>query len=215
MKIGVFDSGIGGEAIANSLRQTFPEANIIVVNDKKNLPYGSKTADEVIRLTDSAIQPLLNSNCEIIVLACNTATALAIDSLRTKYPNQKFVGIEPMIKPAAKLTKSKVITVCATPATLASQRYKKLVAEFGQNIKIIEPDCSNWVQMIEDNQINFQIIDKIINDSCDQNSDVIVLGCTHYHWIKDHIIKIASNKAQVIEPSESIGQRVKQLLNLG
>lgn len=214
MKIGVFDSGIGGEAIALSLGKTFPEAELIVINDSKNIPYGNKTADQVAALTDTAIQPLLSSACDIIVLACNTATALAIDSLREKYPHQQFIGIEPMVKTASQLTKSNIVAVFATPATLSSQRYKKLVEKFGQNITIIEPDCSQWAQMIENNQINFQTIDKTIEDVCSRGADVIVLGCTHYHWIKKHIVDQASGKAQVIEPSESIGNRVKQLLKL-
>src|SRR5665811_632027 len=98
MKLGVFDSGIGGEAIANALQQTFPDAVVITVNDRAHIPYGDKTADEVISLTNTAIQPLLKANCDIIVLACNTATALAIETLRMNYPQQKFIGIEPMIK---------------------------------------------------------------------------------------------------------------------
>jgi glutamate racemase len=214
MKLGVFDSGIGGEAIANSLRLTFPDEEVITVNDHAHVPYGDKTPDEVIELTNNAIQPLLEANCDIIVIACNTATALAIDALRIRYPKQKFIGIEPMVKTAAKLTKSHIIAVCATPATLASARYHRLVQKFGANLQTIEPDCRNWAQMIENSQINYQIIDQIVNNVCDQGADVIVLGCTHYNWIKDHIIKQSAGRAQVIEPSESIGRRVKQLLNL-
>ncbi len=214
MKLGVFDSGIDGEAIAAALRLVFPTAIITTVNDHENVPYGSKTPSEIINLTDIAIQPLINANCDVIILACNTATAVAIETLRAKYPNQKFIGIEPMIKTAAELTKSHTIAVCATPATLASDRYSKLVKNFGDGISIIEPDCSDWAQMIENNQINHQLIDKTINDVCDRGADVIVLGCTHYNWIKDSIIKIVDGRAQVIEPSSAIGNRVKQLLQL-
>ncbi|MEI7539157.1 MAG: aspartate/glutamate racemase family protein [Candidatus Saccharibacteria bacterium] len=214
MKLGVFDSGIGGEAIAAALRLVFPMAIITTVNDHKNVPYGSKTPSEIIHLTDIAIQPLINADCDIIILACNTATAVAIESLRTKYPNQKFIGIEPMVKTAAELTKSHIIAVCATPATLASDRYSKLVKKFGAGLSIIEPDCSSWAQMIEDDQINYRLISQTINDICGRGADVIVLGCTHYNWIKDSIIKIADGRAQTIEPSSAIGNRVKQLLQL-
>jgi len=214
VKLGIFDSGIGGEAIASALRVTFPDADIQTVNDSANLPYGDKTKSMVCKLTDAALQPLLKSDCDIIILACNTATALAINYLREKYPNQKFIGIEPMVKTAAKITRSRIITVCATPATLKSERYKKLVEKFGNRITIIEPDCSKWAQMIEDNQINERAITKIVDDECNTGTDVIVLGCTHYHWIKDLIIKIAAGRAEVIEPSEAIGRRVKKLLNL-
>jgi glutamate racemase len=176
------------------------------------VPYGNRPPLEIIDLTNTAIQPLLKAKCEIIVLACNTVTAIAIDELRKKYPNQKFIGIEPMIKTAAKMTRSKIITVCATPATLKSGRYKKLVKDFGDNLKIIEPDCSNWAKMIEDNQINNQQIDETIQRTCDQGADVIVLGCTHYYWIKEHIAKLCRNRAKIIEPSKAICQRVKKLL---
>jgi glutamate racemase len=214
MKLGVFDSGIGGEAVALELRRTFPKAEITTVNDHKHVPYGNKTADEIIKLTDDAIRPLLEMGCDIIVIACNTATALAINTLRQKYPNQKFVGIEPMIKTAAQLTKTGIIAVCATPATLGSQKYHQLVQKFGNNLQIIEPDCRNWAQMIENNQINYQEVEHTISDVCSKSADVIVLGCTHYHWIKDYIIKLSNGRALVIDPSESIGRQIKKILQL-
>lgn len=211
MKLGIFDSGIGGEAVAAALRITFPDAVIHTVNDRKNVPYGNRPTNEVIRLTDAAIQPLLYDGCDVIILACNTATALAITTLRHRYPTQKFIGIEPMIKTASSLTKTKTIAVCATPATLGSQRYHELIKKFGHDLKIIEPDCSTWAYMIENNQINHKIIEDTINTLCAEKADVIVLGCTHYHWIKDLITVIAKSRAIVIEPSEAIGRRVQQL----
>lgn len=214
MKLGVFDSGIGGEAVAAALQQTFPDAEIMTVNDHDHIPYGSKAPDEIIRLTDVAIQPLLDIRCDIIVIACNTATAIALPTLREKYKNQLFIGIEPMIKTAATLTKSKIVAVCATPATLASERYHHLKTTYGASLTFIEPDCSDWAYMIENNQINHDHIQQIVTTASNQGADVIVLGCTHYHWIKDVITEMANNKATVIEPSEAIGRRVKQLLKL-
>lgn len=214
MKLGIFDSGIGGKAIAKSLTDFFPKANILVVDDKKNIPYGEKNDEEIINLTDQAIHPLLKQSCDVIIIACNTATAVAIDTLRKKYPNQKFIGIEPMIKTASKLTKTKKIAVFATPATLNSRRYKNLIKEYGQDIEIIEPDVREWASMIEKNQINYKSINETAKKVCTMKADVIVLGCTHYHWIKDSIIEAVGKKAIVIEPSQAIGKRVKNLLNL-
>lgn len=213
MKLGIFDSGIGGEAVAAALRTTFPSAEIITVNDRANVPYGDKSTDEVIQLTDTAIQPLLLAKCDVIILACNTATALAIETLRTRYPQQKFIGIEPMIKAAASLTKTGIVAVCATPATLSSQRYQQLLQKYGSNLKTIEPDCSQWAYWIENNQVNHSHVAQIINYLCDQGADVIVLGCTHYHWIKEDIVNITAGRAMVIEPSEAIGRRVQELLS--
>lgn len=214
MKLGVFDSGIGGEAVAAALQKTFPEADIITINDRKNVPYGDKTPSEVIQLTEYAIQPLLIAKCDVIIIACNTATALAITYLRTHYPEQKFIGIEPMIKAAATLTKSHTIAVCATPAMLASERYAQLVRDYGAHLDIIEPDCGQWAYWIENNQLNHSHVEQIVNNVCARGADVIVLGCTHYHWIKEVVTELADGRAQVIEPSEAIGRRVTELLEL-
>ena len=212
MKLGIFDSGIGGEAVAASLQSEFPEADIVVVNDKANLPYGNKSLDQVAKLTETAIQPLLQSNCDIVILACNTATAAAIEILRTKYPDQKFIGLEPMIKPAASLTKTCIIAVCATPATLSSSRYQSLKSRFASEITVLEPDCSQWAHMIEQNQINHSLTAGTIQAITQQSADVIVLACTHYHWIKDLIIETAGESVSVIDPSQAIVNRVRQLL---
>jgi glutamate racemase len=212
MKLGVFDSGIGGRAVAEALANSFPEAIIITVNDAQNVPYGDKAPNDVVTLTDKAVQPLLTQHCDIIILACNTATALAISTLRNHYPTQKFIGIEPMIKTAASTTKNKVIAVCATPATLASDRYKALIAKYATHLTILEPDCSTWAYMIENNRINRQKIVDAINIVCEEGADVIVLGCTHYHWIKTMIADIAGNRAVILEPSEAIGRRVAALI---
>lgn len=210
MKLGVFDSGIGGEAVALALADYFPDATITTVNDHEHLPYGDRTIEDIRHLTDTAIQPLLGSGA--IVLACNSATAAAIDWLRTTYPNQKFIGLEPMIKPAARQTKTGVIAVCATPATLASKRYQALKRTHASSITVIEPDCSLWAEMIENNAMNEQLLSSQITDLLNQSVDVIVLGCTHYHWIKQDIIQLTGGHAAVIDPSDAICRRVDDLI---
>lgn len=214
LRIGVFDSGIGGKAIANYLETRFPKIQIVIVDDHTHVPYGDKSASEILRLTDHAIQPLLQRPCDVIVLACNTATANAIDSLRAKYPHQKFIGIEPMIKPASLITKTRTIAICATSATLKSPHYKKLLQKYASGIKVIEPNCNSWAYMIEKNTINREEITKTIDDVCNHGADVIVLGCTHYHWVKGLIIESAKNRATILEPSEAIGSRIADILNL-
>lgn len=210
MKLGVFDSGIGGEAVAAALQSHFPEATITTVNDRAHLPYGDKSAAEIQRLTDRAIQPLLGS--DVIVIACNSATTAAIDWLRQTYPQQQFIGIEPMVRPAAEQTKTGIIAVCATPATLASTRYKTLKQTYASGVVVLEPDCAQWAQMIEDNAMNEQALSAQITLLLAQNADVIVLGCTHYHWIKEDILRIANHKALVLDPSDAIANRVRELL---
>jgi len=214
MKIGVFDSGIGGKAIADRLQADYPDSEVLYVDDHKNVPYGSRTQDNIVQLTDAAIQPLLKQACDVIVIACNTATAAAIEILKEKYPGTPFIGLEPMVKPAALLTQSGVIAICATPFTLNSGRYTSLKESFASDIVVLEPDCSEWASMIETDHTDIQEISDAINGVCIAGADVIVLACTHYHWIKEEIIKIADGRAQVIDPSDAISRRVADVLGI-
>lgn len=214
MKIGVFDSGIGGKAVAFSLAQEFPGAQVLCVDDAEHVPYGLRPNDEVAELTDDAIQPLLRANCDIIVLACNTATAASIEILRERYPETPFVGLEPMVKTAAGLTKTGIVAICATPSTLASERYKRLKNRYAKNITVLEPNCRNWASMIERGQAGKIQLQHTIAQIESAGADVIVLGCTHYHWIKEEIQALAAGRIQVIEPSHAIARRINTLLEL-
>lgn len=211
MRIGVFDSGVGGEAVARDLALAFSDSTIVTVNDRKNVPYGSRPAEEIIRLTDAALQPLLTGQFDYIVIACNTATAVAIEWLRRNYPSQIFIGLEPMVKPAAEQTKTGAIAILATPATLSSDRYKKLKKEYLNGKECIEPDCSAWAAMIEDSDINELHIQQTVESVLSKGADVIVLACTHYHWIRELIENIVDGRAAIIDPSTAIARRIKQL----
>lgn len=214
MRIGVFDSGIGGQAVAAILEREFPLAEVLTIDDRAHVPYGTRSAAEILSLTDAAIQPLLKSRCDIVVIACNTATAVAIEQLREQYPDQKFIGLEPMVKPAPALSKSGVIAVCATPATLASERYGRAKQLYADDVRVFEPDCSDWASLIEGSQMNRQHIDTVVMACLEQRADVIILGCTHFHWIKDEIVQAVDGKAVVLEPTDAIVRRVKELLHL-
>ena len=210
MCIGIFDSGIGGEAVATIIRKMIPHAEIISVNDHENVPYGDKKPAEIIHLTDKAIQPLIKAGCDTIVIACNTATTVAISSLRLSYPNEHFIGIEPMIKPAVQMTKTGSIAVCATPRTIESDKYKELKQTWAGGINVIEPDCTTWATLIEQNRSDEIDIGGLINKLSSLKVDVIVLGCTHFHWLKQRIIDTAPG-ITVLEPSDSIVQRITTL----
>lgn len=214
MRIGVFDSGIGGEAVASKLASSFLDADILTASDKEHVPYGNRSAQEILDLTDAAIQPLLASRCDIIVIACNTATAVAISTLRERYPNQSFIGLEPMLKPAATQTATGVVAVCATPATLTSPHYHDAKRRNAANVHVVEPDCSEWASLIEANEMNRERIDAMVNECLAANADVIVLGCTHYHWIEEEIREAANGRVAILEPSEAITRRIRELLKL-
>lgn len=211
MKIGVFDSGVGGLSVTNAIKKELPKLEVIYVDDKENLPYGNKKPDELLKLVLPKLNQLVEDGCQVIVIACNTVSTTLASKLRDILP-VPLVAIEPMLKPAVSLTKSKVITVCATPTTLASDRYKQLKREFMSDIAVIEPDCSDWSYMIENDEIDHEKIANIVEDSCQKGSDVIVLGCTHYHWIEEMILNLTKGRADVLQPEEAINRQLKRVL---
>jgi glutamate racemase len=211
MKIGVFDSGIGGLSVAQAIQQALPDAEVLFMDDHEHLPYGTKTPKEILRYALPILEGLGDVGCEVIVVACNTVTTTLIEDLRSKI-RVPLVGMEPMVKPAAELTKSGIIAICATPTTLASKRYKWLKQTYAKHVKVLEPDCSDWTQMIETKKVDRQKIHDRINSACQQGADVIVLGCTHYHWIEDEIRQIAAGRATVLQPEQPVIEQLKRVL---
>lgn len=213
MKIGVFDSGIGGESVANAIKTAYPELEISSKNDKEHLPYGTKTPEELEKLTLPILEEMVRDGCEAIVIACNTVTTTIIQNLRQKI-NVPLIGIEPMIKPAAAASSTRKIAVCATPSTLASKRYGELVRQYGGGLEIIEPDCSQWAYMIEKEAVDLQRIRIQIDSLCRMGADVIVLGCTHYHWIEQEIKSVADGYAVlVIQPEEAVVRQLGRVIS--
>lgn len=209
--IGVFDSGIGGLSIANAITKAYPDDEVRFVNDAAHVPYGTKTSDEIFTLAYPILKKLQDEGCDVIVVACNTVSTTIIGRLREKL-SVPLIALEPMVKPAAALTESKVVAVCATPATLASKRYAELKQEYAKGIKVIEPDCANWAELIERNSLGQKQIADTVHGVIDQGADVIVLGCTHYHWIEEDIKREAGDRALVIQPEDAIVRRLKQVL---
>lgn len=211
MKIGVFDSGVGGLSVANAIRAALPEAEILLREDREHVPYGLRTTEEIRSFVVPIFQELADAGCQVIVVACNTVTTTLITDLRTNF-SVPLIGIEPMVKPAASLTKSGVIAVCATPATLASPRYAWLKTEYAAGLTVLEPDCSDWALMIEDKQINHQKLVDRIAEVLTAGADVIVLACTHYHWIEQEIIALVAGRAEVLQPEAAIIAQLKRVL---
>lgn len=209
MKLGIFDTGKGGEIVAERLKAYFPDASFTVVNDRKNLPYGQRTPAEIYQLTTQAIQPLIGT-CDAIVIACNTATAAAIEQLRLDYPGKLFVGYEPMIKTAAEMTKTGHIVVLATAATAASGRYQNLITQFAEGIIIDAPDTTNWAALIEtDSEHTIDI--REVAKSVASGADVIVLACTHYLAMEQTFQNLFPT-TKVIEPTAAVARRIAATL---
>ncbi|GAC1388085.1 MAG: glutamate racemase [Candidatus Saccharimonadales bacterium] len=212
MKIGVFDSGIGGRSVANAIEKAFPDDQVIYRNDSEHVPYGLRPPADLLQLVTPILDEMVKDGCHIIVIACNTVTTTIIKDLRAKL-SVPLIGIEPMVKPAVAMTKTGIIAVCATPTTLASKRYKELKQLYALQTRVLEPDCHDWSKMIESQQVDYESISMRINDVCEAGADVIVLGCTHYHWISNEIDAIAcAYGAQVIHPENAVILQIKRVL---
>ncbi len=210
MRLGVFDSGVGGLSVARAIGQAYPEHQVEFVNDAGHLPYGSKSNPELLALSLPILQALAERS-DIIVIACNTLTTNLIQELRQKLP-LPLVGIEPMVKPAAEQTLTGTIAVCATPGTLRSRRYAELKQLYAQDIRILEPDCSDWAGMIESAAPDHQKIISLVESVCQAGADVIVLGCTHYHWIEELIEKAADGRAAILQPEQAVVRQLGRVL---
>lgn len=211
MKIGVFDSGIGGKSVANAISKTLPEHEVIFRDDAEHLPYGTKSPEKIQGYVVPILQELVDAGCQVIVIACNTVTTTLIEPLR-KIIKVPLVAVEPMVKPAAEMTKTGVIAVCATPTTLSSPRYQWLKDTYAKGVNVIEPDCSQWTSLIESNAMEREQIQKSVDDACLAGADVIVLGCTHYHWIEELIKEISAGRAKVIQPEKPLVDQLKRVI---
>ncbi len=213
MKIGVFDSGIGGLSVAQAIEEALPDLTVIYAEDENHVTYGNKTPEELKKVSLPIIKQLQSDGCELIVIACNTITTNLLDDIKQEL-DIPVIGVEPMVRQALEKSKSGIITVCATPATLKSQRYSYLKKTYAQGKYLIEPDCSNWAYMIETNKIDKNIIKTIVDDSILQGSDMIVLGCTHYHWIEQEIKEIAGGRAEILHSEQLVIDQIRKILEL-
>jgi glutamate racemase len=217
--IGLFDSGIGGTSIWKEIHQLLPNEDTIYLADSKNAPYGEKSKEEIIQLSFKNTEFLLNQNCKIIVVACNTATTNAIKELRNQY-NVPFIGIEPAIKPAALHSQTQKIGILATKGTLNSELFYKNIEQF-QDIQIIEQIGFGLVELIENGKINSSemksLLLQYLTPMIESNIDYLVLGCSHYPYLIPQIKKILPNKIKIIDSGEAVAKQTKKIVteNIG
>lgn len=212
--IGLFDSGIGGTSIWKEIHQLLPNENTIYLADSKHAPYGVKSKEEIIELSFKNTELLLEKNCKLIVVACNTATTNAIKELRTRY-DVPFIGIEPAIKPAANHSKTNIIGILATKGTLNSDLFHEKVQSY-TNVKIIEQIGDGLVQLIENGNIETPemktLLERYLNPMIEQNIDYLVLGCSHYPYLIPEIQKILPQKIKIIDSGEAVAKQTKSIL---
>ncbi|MEM7571735.1 MAG: glutamate racemase [Bacteroidota bacterium] len=213
--IGVFDSGIGGLTVANAVSSLLPAENLIYIADNARAPYGRRTPAEVQQFSRQITDQLLRAGAKLILVACNTATARAIDQLRLDFPTIPFVGIEPAVKPAAAATSSGVIGVLATQITLGSERYQQLASRYTGELRVIEDPCIGLVLKIEAGASEKELrpfLEDILHPMCAAGADTIVLGCTHYPLIADQIQAICGPAVTLINPAQATARQLAHVL---
>ena len=225
IKVGFFDSGVGGLCILEAFRRLCPDVPTEYIADSKNCPYGNKPPEEIIRLSDRNVQRLIRKGCRLIVVACNTATAAAIDYLRAKYPEIPFVGLEPAVKPAALKSKTGVVAVLATQGTFNGRLYRETCARFAKDVTVLATVADEFVTEVEKlrglkvEQLKGparvrleKIVRRRIEPLIAAGADHIVLGCTHFPHLKPLIEKVAAGRATVVDPSEAVARQARKLL---
>lgn len=216
--IALFDSGIGGLSIWRELHELLPHESIIYFADQAYCPYGTKTDDEIRKRVISALRFLQTKDIKLTVIACNTATTVGIDYYRECFPNLPIIGIVPVIKTAAQVTKTKKVLVLATQKTIQSSYLDVLINKFGQGIKFYK--IGDWegqlVKMIEERQLEQKKISEelsiVLSPFVNQNIDVVVLGCTHFPFIKNQIQEVMGTSVQILDSGGAVARQVKRVL---
>lgn len=194
-----------------------PHESLLYLGDGLNCPYGAKSREEILNIATEAVDLLIGKGCKMIIVACNTATAAAISSLRERYPDTPFVGMEPAIKPACLRTETKVVGVLATESSLKSELFNKTLEKYGSGIEVITRVGEGFVELVEagleQSDEAYNVVKPIIEDMISHNVDKIVLGCTHYPFLRDQFLKvIGDRKIEIIDPSPAIVSRANNLL---
>lgn len=215
--IGVFDSGMGGLSVWRELRSALPEESLIYYGDGKNCPYGNRSAEEIVGFVEEAVESLLARGVKMIVVACNTATAVAIDTLRSRY-QIPFVGMEPAVKPAALSSQSGVIGVLATKASFGGALYLASEARYGERVKIIRAVGEGFVEIVESGAEHtpeaVELVRSAVEPMIEAGADRIVLGCTHYPFLVDTIAEVIGGRAvEIIDPAPAVARRAAWLLD--
>jgi len=213
--IGIFDSGIGGLSIWKEIITLLPNENTIYLADSKNAPYGQESHEKIIEFSIKNTELLLEKNCKIIVVACNTATTNAINYLRANY-DVPFIGIEPAIKPAALQTKTNCIGILATKGTLSSELFNSTSQKFSEGITIIEQIGEGLVPLIESGKTNSvemeSLLKKYLKPMLKEHIDYLVLGCSHYPFLIPQIKKIIGEKVTIIDSGEAVAKQTTTIL---
>ena len=219
--IGIFDSGSGGLSVFRELRKLLPKENYIYYSDNAHCPYGEKSREYITDRARFITDFLLEKGADIIIVACNTATAAAISTLRAEYPEVPFIGMEPAIKSAVKKTKTGVVGVLATAGTLKADKYLNTREKWAEGVRIAEHIGQGFVELVESGNTNNPETEDIVQESLkpllEEGADVVVLGCTHYPFLSETINKVAKKlyperELTIIDPAPAVAKHTLEVM---
>ena len=203
--IGIYDSGLGGLTVWREIRRALPGESLAYLGDGANCPYGSRPREEVQALADAAVARLVELDCKMVVVACNTATAAAIGFLREKYAGMPIVGMEPAVKPACLATRSGVVGVLATERSLDGELFRRTAARYGSGIEVLTYPGTGFVELVEGDREDTPEAEAAVRAAVEpmlaRGADQIVLGCTHYPFLTPVMERIVDGRAAIVDPS--------------
>lgn len=214
--VGFFDSGVGGMCILDAFRRLCPAESTVYIADSANCPYGNRPAEEIVRLSEANVEELLSRGCKAVVVACNTATAAAIDYLRRRYADVPFVGLEPAVKPAALRSRTGVVGVLATEGTFGGRLYNETKEKFARDVVVIATVADEFVALVERGETSGPAAEAAVRARLtpliDAGCDMIVLGCTHFPHLRPLMEKVAAGRAAILDPSDAVARQARRVL---
>ncbi len=214
--IGVFDSGVGGLSVWRELVDLLPGERTIYLADQASVPYGSRSREEIEALTHRAVAWLVGQGVKLVVIACNTASAAALSSLRQRWSDLPIVGMEPAVKPASERTITGKVGVMATPGTLQAERFSILVERFAGGVEVHTQICPGLVELVEAGQVDGPTVTARLHDLLDplvaQRIDHLVLGCTHYPFLAPAIRHVVGDGVVLVDPAPAVAKQVQRVL---
>ncbi|MFT5470166.1 MAG: glutamate racemase [Verrucomicrobiales bacterium] len=214
--IGILDSGLGGLSVLREIHALLPAEDLLYIADSAWCPYGRRSFEEIRARTAELTDFLIDHGAKAIVIACNSATIAAIESLRASYP-LPFVGMEPAVKPAAQLSRKGAIGVLATEASLAGERFHRLVNDHSRGIRVITRPCPEFVDLVEAGVLDGPeaegVVREVLVPLLAEGVDVLVLGCSHYPFLRSLIEQTAGPDVRVIDTGAPVANRLKSLLS--
>jgi glutamate racemase len=215
--VGIFDSGVGGLSVLRAIRIELPTEDLIYVGDSGHAPYGDRSVEFITDRATVLTQFLIEQGVKAVVVACNTATSVAVSSLRERF-DVPIVAIEPAVKPAASRTRSRVVGVLATTGTLSSPNMAKLLANYGSDVEFLIQPCPGLADQVERGELDSEetrlLVKRYVRPLIDKGADILVLGCTHYPFVSRQIREVAGPEVDVIDPATAVARELRRRLDM-